>query len=431
MDNKLQNILSLVDEYITEKHSKKTWEAGKDWVQYAGPYFTSDEYVRSIESLLKEWLVLGNDAQKFERKFPEFFGKRNGVLTNSGSSSNLLMMVAMTSKNLHNFPKGTKVITPIAGFPTTLNPIYQVGFEPVFVDIQLDNLNLDLSKVEEAVRRSGAKIITFAHVLGNPPNMDILSDICKEYNIELIMDGCDSLGSQYKRRNIVDYAIAWSNSFYPSHHITTGEGGMVCSNDERIISTARSMAWWGRDCYCVGAGNLLANGTCGNRFDKWLPNYEGIMDHKYIFTNLGYNLKPLDLQGAIGLAQLEKVDEIHEKRRAAKFRLEEMFEKYCGVFVPKEDEQAETSWFGTPIVCSGKKEKDLLVSYLEMNKIQTRNYFAGNILLHPGYSNLGDWMDYPESNKVLDKVFFIGSAPHYTDEVFDYIELKLQERYYN
>ena len=133
MENKLKNILSLVDEYITEKHSKKTWEAGKDWVQYAGPYFTSDEYIKSIESLLSEWLVLGNDAQKFERKFPEFFGKRNGVLTNSGSSSNLLMMVAMTSKNLHNFPKGTKVITPIAGFPTTLNPIYQVGFEPVFV----------------------------------------------------------------------------------------------------------------------------------------------------------------------------------------------------------------------------------------------------------------------------------------------------------
>ena len=181
------------------------------------------------------------------------------------------------------------------------------------------------------------------------------------------------------------------------------------------------MAWWGRDCYCVGAGNLLANGTCGNRFDKWLPNYEGIMDHKYIFTNLGYNLKPLDLQGAIGLAQLEKVDEIHEKRRAAKFRLEEMFEKYCGVFVPKEDEQAETSWFGTPIVCSGKKEKDLLVSYLEMNKIQTRNYFAGNILMHPGYSHLDYYRNYPNACKVLDLVFFVGCSPTITESMIDYV----------
>ena len=143
--DKLQNILSLVDEYITEKHSKREWRAGIDWVQYAGPYFTSDEYIRSVKSLLSEWLVLGSDAQKFERKFPQFFGKKHGILTNSGSSYNLLMMLAMTSKKLHNLPKGTKVITPIAGFPTTLNPIYQVGFEPVFVDINLDTLNLDVS----------------------------------------------------------------------------------------------------------------------------------------------------------------------------------------------------------------------------------------------------------------------------------------------
>ena len=177
MMDKLQNILKLVDEYITEKHAKKKWEAGKDWVQYSGPYFTSDEYIRSIESLLSEWLVLGEDAIKFERKFPKFFGKRNGVLTNSGSSANLLMMLAMTSKKLHNFPKGTKVITPIAGFPTTLNPIYQVGFEPVFVDIDLDTLNLDLNQVEQAARDTDAKIITFAHVLGNPPNMDRLMEI--------------------------------------------------------------------------------------------------------------------------------------------------------------------------------------------------------------------------------------------------------------
>ena len=153
--------------------------------------------------------------------------------------------------------------------------------------------------------------------------MDTILDLCDLYDIELVLDGCDSLGTKWKDKLLVEYSIAWSNSFYPSHHITTGEGGMVCSDNQEIVSTARSMAWWGRDCYCIGAGNLLPNGTCGNRFDKWLPNYEGVMDHKYIFTNLGYNLKPLDLQGAIGLAQLEKVDEIHEKEKTCKIYFRE------------------------------------------------------------------------------------------------------------
>ncbi len=428
MDN-IKNFVSQMGLPSFIHNDFKNFEPGKTNIFYSGPYWDENEVEMAVKAFMTgKWLSSGEHVYKFEKRFAKKFGVKDALMVNSGSSANLVMIGAL--KKVLGWKDDDEIIVSPVGFPTTIAPIVQHGMKPVFIDIEFNSLNFDVALIEDKITDKTRGIFV-SPVLGNPPNMDILSDICKEYNIELIMDGCDSLGSQYKRRNIVDYAIAWSNSFYPSHHITTGEGGMVCSNDERIISTARSMAWWGRDCYCVGAGNLLANGTCGNRFDKWLPNYEGIMDHKYIFTNLGYNLKPLDLQGAIGLAQLEKVDEIHEKRRAAKFRLEEMFEKYCGVFVPKEDEQAETSWFGTPIVCSGKKEKDLLVSYLEMNKIQTRNYFAGNILLHPGYSNLGDWMDYPESNKVLDKVFFIGSAPHYTDEVFDYIELKLQERYYN
>jgi len=405
------------------------FEPGKTNIFYSGPYWDESEVEMAVKAFMTgKWLSSGEHVYKFEKAFARKFGVKDALMVNSGSSANLVMIGAL--KKVMGWKDGDEIIVSPVGFPTTIAPIVQHGMKPVFIDIEFDTLNFDVNLIEEKIT-DRTRGIFVSPVLGNPPNMDILSDICKKYDIHLIMDGCDSLGSKYKDINIVDYAIAWSNSFYPSHHITTGEGGMVCSNDKRIISTARSMAWWGRDCHCVGASNLLPNGTCGNRFDKWLPNYEGIMDHKYIFTNLGYNLKPLDLQGAIGLAQIEKVDEIHEKRRAAKFRLEEMFEKYCGVYVPKEDDKAETSWFGTPIVCSGKREKDLLVSYLEKNKIQTRNYFEGNILLHPGYSNLGDWMEYPESNKVLDKVFFIGSAPHYTDAVFDYIELKLQERYFN
>ena len=179
MNDKLQLILKLVDEYIQEKNASKKWEARKDWVQYSGPHFDSSEYIRSIKTLLDGWLVLGSEAMEFERLFPPLFGKNYGIVTNSGSSSNLLMMLALTSKNWMGFGKGTKVITPVAGFPTTLNPTIQLGFEPIFIDIEIDTLNIDVNQIEESVIKSGAKIITFAHVLGNPPNMDKIMEIKK------------------------------------------------------------------------------------------------------------------------------------------------------------------------------------------------------------------------------------------------------------
>jgi CDP-6-deoxy-D-xylo-4-hexulose-3-dehydrase len=184
-----------------------------------------------------------------------------------------------------------------------------------------------------------------------------------------------------------------------------------------------SISWWGRDCYCVGAANLMSCGTCGKRFDKWLDSYDGIIDHKYVFSEMGYNLKPLDLQGAIGVEQLKKLDEIEANRRTSKETLEKIFtDNIPGLRAPKTLDKADPCWFGTPFICEEEGLKHKLVQYLEDNKIQTRNYFAGNILLHPGYSFLDDSSKYPEANKVLDKVFFIGAAPHYTQEVFDYIE---------
>ena len=430
MDSKLQNILSLVDEYITEKHSKKTWEAGKDWVQYAGPYFDSDEYVRSIKSLLSEWLVLGDDAQKFERKFPEFFGKRNGVLTNSGSSSNLLMMVAMTSKNLHNFPKGTKVITPIAGFPTTLNPIYQVGFEPVFVDIQLDNLNLDLSQVERVVQTSGARIITFAHVLGNPPNMDKLMDIVDRYNLILLEDCCDALGSTYDGKELGSFGDMASCSFYPAHHITMGEGGFVSTNtleEERIV---RSFREWGRDCYCNGKeANLLKNGTCKQRFSEWLPELQGeIFDHKYVYGEIGYNLKPIELQASMGLAQIEKLPRINNIRRRNHKRYMRIFEKYEEYFhLPRPTEKSDPSWFAFPLTIrdSAPFNRFDICDFLEDRKIQTRQYFGGNIMLNPGYTHLMDSKkvveEYPVARKVTTDTFFLGTSPVLGREKINYV----------
>jgi len=434
--DKLQNILKLVDEYITEKHSQKKWKAGKDWVQYSGPYFTSDEYIRSIESLLSEWLVLGEDAIKFERKFPKFFGKRNGILTNSGSSANLLMMLAMTSKKLHNFPKGTKVITPIAGFPTTLNPIYQVGFEPVFVDIDLDTLNLDLNQVEQVARDTDAKIITFAHVLGNPPNMDRLMQIIDKYNLILLEDCCDALGSTYDGKELGSFGDMASCSFYPAHHITMGEGGFVSTNtleEERVV---RSFREWGRDCYCVGkAANLLKNGTCKARFTNWLPSLpDYVFDHKYVYGEIGYNLKPIELQASMGLAQIEKLDEIHSRRRANYKLLFNIFSKYENHFhLPRPTEKSNPSWFAFPLTIRDGSPFSRwdFVNFLEDAKIQTRQYFGGNIMLNPGYTHLIDSKkvieEYPVSRKITTDTLFLGTSPVLEKEQIEYVELQVNK----
>jgi CDP-6-deoxy-D-xylo-4-hexulose-3-dehydrase len=261
----------------------------------------------------------------------------------------------------------------------------------------MDSLNFDLNLIRSKITLK-TKAIIASPVLGNPFNFDYIIKICEEYNLKLILDNCDSLGSKWRGKYLNEYAVVSSNSFYPSHHISTGEGGMVVSNEKELIKIARSFAWWGRECFCVGAGNLIPNGSCGNRFDKWLEGYDGIIDHKYVFNNIGYNLKPLDLQGSIGLVQMEKIDEIHERRKISKNRIGEMLEKYVrGIRIPKELDNAETSWFGTPIICDTRIIKDKLVKYLEDKKIQTRNYFAGNILLHPGYKHLGDYKDYLSS----------------------------------
>jgi CDP-6-deoxy-D-xylo-4-hexulose-3-dehydrase len=247
--------------------------------------------------------------------------------------------------------------------------------------------------------------------------------LCDKYDIKLIGDNCDSLGSKWNGKYLSEYYVAFSNSFYPAHHISTGEGGMCCTNDDELKKLFVSISWWGRDCYCIGSANLLSCGTCGNRFDKWLDNYDGIIDHKYVFSEMGYNLKPLDLQGAIGLAQIDKLDEIEANRKRSNQRITEIFlNNIPGIKTPKVLDKAEPCWFGTPFICEEEGLKHRLVQYLEDNKIQTRNYFAGNILLHPGYSSLDDYKLYPEANKVLDRVFFIGAAPHYTESVFEYIE---------
>ena len=265
----------------------------------------------------------------------------------------------------------------------------------------LNTLNFDLDKIEEKITNK-TKAIFVSPVLGNPPNMDRLKEICEKYNLQLVGDSCDTLGTKWKGKDINDYYVAWSCSFYPAHHISTGEGGMISSNIEELKKLFVSISWWGRECYCVGSANLLPCGTCGNRFDKWLESYDGIIDHKYVFSNMGYNLKPLDLQGSIGLEQLKKFDEIDQKRKISKNRIEKILTTYVsGIKGVKNLDESDTCWFGTPFICESKEIKQKLVSFLEENKIQTRNYFAGNILLHPGFKHLDDFQKYYDMSKNL------------------------------
>lgn len=432
---KINEILNLVKLFIDEKHNQKHWREGIDWVQYAGPYFDSEEYTSAIKSLLSEWLVLGQDGISFENRFPEYLGKKYGILTNSGSSSNLIMMSAMTSKRSYGFPKGTKVITPIAGFPTTINPIFQIGFEPIFVDIEIDTLNLNLDQVEEAAKK-GAKIITFAHVLGNPPNMNRLMDIVDNYKLILLEDCCDALGSTYDNKKLGSFGEYASCSFYPAHHITMGEGGFVACNTKYNEIIIRSFREWGRGCYCVGKkANLLKNGSCAKRFSNWLPTLpDEIFDHKYVYDEIGYNLKPIELQASIGLAQLNKTETIHKKRKSNHEELKKIFSKYDEFFhLPQTTKLADPSWFAFSITIKDNspfKRKEI-INFLENAKIQTRPYFAGNIMLQPAYSKLINDREviekYPISRKITTDTFFLGTSPVITSEQINYIDKQLKK----
>jgi len=425
----MDHILKEIEKYINEK-PKKVWIPGHDWVQYAGPYFDSEEYVGAVEALLNGWLVLGQLGIKFENIFPKLLNKNFGILTNSGSSSNLLMMSALTSKRLYNLPKGTKVITPIAGFPTTINPIFQVGFEPVFVDIDLETLNLNLEEVEQKAKQ-GCKVITFAHVLGNPPNMDKLMNIVKEYDLILLEDCCDALGSLYKDKPLGSFGEMSSCSFYPAHHITMGEGGFIACNTQQQETVIRSFREWGRGCFCVGQkANLLKNGCCGKRFSNWLPSLpDEVFDHKYVYDEIGYNLKPIELQAAMGLAQIKKLPRIHQLRKNNHKRLYDIFSKYEDYFIlPKATEHSDPSWFAFAVTIKDNnkfKRKDI-IDYFEDHKIQTRPYFAGNIMLQPAYSGMLNNDDiiknYPNARKVTTDTFFLGTSPVITEEQLNYIE---------
>jgi len=438
--NKLDEILKLVSEHMAEQQEVE-WKPGEDWLSYSGPIFTEDEYIAAIKQLLSGWLIFGENGRKFELEFPQYLGADFGVLTNSGSSANLLMVSTLKSKKLFNLPAGSKIITPVVCFATTINPIIQNGFEPLFVDVTLPDLNLDLDAVEKLLEEDTnkeIKAIMFAHVLGNPPDMDRLMSLVERYNLVFLEDCCDALGSTYDGKKLGSFGHMSTCSFFPAHHMTMGEGGFVAAKNCKTRKIIASLRDWGRACYCNTAkpGDVTGGTACGNRFKNWLPGMpEAIYDHRYVFDEIGYNLKPLDLQAAMGLQQLEKLPELDAARRQNFQKLEEIFAPYKEHFhLPKATDKADPCWFAYVLTIKPDApfSRQDIVEHLEEAKIQTRSYYSGNILAHPGYYHMaaeyGDLDEvFPVAQLVTTNSFFLGTYKGLTDEKMGYIAKVIHE----
>lgn len=460
MQDKLDKIKELVKEYIEEKNANSSYEPGVDFVKYSGPHFDGDEFQAAVETLLGGWFIFGKKSAEFESKFSALVDRKYGVLTNSGSSANLLMLSALKSNNKMNKWKlndGDKVITPVVCFPTTINPLFQNNLVPVFVDVELPNLNLDLNAVEDLldnwqdkktyldadsrviseVNNPKPRAILFAHVLGNPPDMDRVMEICKKHDLILLEDCCDALGSTWKGQKLGTFGLMSTTSFFPAHHMTMGEGGFIATNENRLKTILNSFRDWGRACYCneKKPGDVTEGTACGNRFGKWLPGLPEVsFDHRYVFDEIGYNLKPLDLQASIGLEQIKKLPEMEEARSKNFDRLHAMFKKYeDSFFLPEATPGADPCWFGFLVTLKpeAKFKKQELVDYFESKKIQTRSYFTGNALAHPAYYEKMKYKynvsDFPVANYITEKTFFLGTFIGITEEMMVHIEKTLDE----
>jgi CDP-4-dehydro-6-deoxyglucose reductase, E1 len=440
MSEKLEEILNLVSDYVLEKQKNENWKEGEDWISYSGPVFDDQEYLAAIRQVLDGWMIFGKNAREFEKQFPSKLGMLYGALTNSGSSANLLMVAATKSRRFKKRLKdGDKIITPVVCFPTTINPIIQNNLVPVFVDVELPSVNLDLDKVEELLKTDpGIKGIMFAHVLGNPPDMDRLMSLVEEYNLVFLEDACDALGSFYDGKKLGSYGDMSTCSFFPAHHMTTGEGGFIATNSLRNRTILSSMRDWGRACFCntQKPGNVTSATACGNRFKNWLPGRpEAIYDHRYVFDEIGYNLKPLDLQAAMGLQQLKKLPMLDSARRKNWAILKDIFKPYEKFFhLPEATDKSDPCWFAFLLTIKegAPFSRSDIVEHLEADKIQTRSYFSGNILAHPGYIHMSEGygnMDetFANAQLVTTNSFFLGTYAGLTEEKLNYIKRSVDE----
>lgn len=422
-------ILEIVKEYCNKYHSKKPYQNG-DQIKYASRIYDHNEMVNLIDASLEFWLTSGHWTEQFEQSICNFLGVKYCNFVNSGSSANLLAFATLTSPLLGDkrIKPGDEIITVACGFPTTITPCIQYGAIPVFVDITIPQYNIDVANLEKALSDK-TKAIMIAHTLGNPFDIETVKKFCDDHNLWLIEDNCDALGSKYTYNGELKYTGTvgdiGTSSFYPPHHITTGEGGAVYTNNSTLNKIIRSLRDWGRDCSCPSG----KDNTCKSRFIKQYGELPIGYDHKYVYSHFGYNLKATDLQAAIGCAQIEKFPEFIEKRRKNHKKLKEKLEKVSDkIILPEPLKDSEPSWFGFLITCKKDIDKNYVVQYLEKHGIQTRMLFAGNIIKHPcfdlmretesGYRVIGDLKN---TNIVVDRTFWIGVYPGMTDEMIDYM----------
>ena len=422
-------IFSMVSEYSKYVESEKQIIPGKHLIPASGKDIGSEELVSMVDAILDGWLTTGRFNRSFEKSLAKFLNVKHCLTTNSGSSANLIAFNALTSPKLGDraIKKDDEVITVAAGFPTTVNPIIQFGAIPVFVDVSIDNHNINVDLIEPAINKK-TKAIMLAHTLGNPFNLDKVLKICKKYNLWLIEDSCDALGSTYNNKMVGTFGDIGTLSFYPAHHITMGEGGAVFMNDSLLKSIAESYRDWGRDCYCApGRDN-----TCGTRFTQQHGGLPYGYDHKYVYGHLGYNLKITDMQAACGLAQLEKVESFINKRIQNFDYLKNKLKVIDGyIDMAQPTQNSKPSWFGFPITTKDNNERLNLINHLTKNKIGTRLLFAGNLIKQPYMKDV----NYKISGKldntdiVMNNTFWVGIYPMLGQEHLEYMSEKLIEFY--
>lgn len=426
---KIDEVLRKMAYNIVEKHyfaihkKEKDFIPGKTYISYAARTYNAGEIKALLDSSFDFWLTAGRFARQFEELFTKFLRVKYCILTNSGSSANLLAISALTSPKLgeRRLKPGDEIITTACVFPTTVNPIIQNNLIPVFLDVDIGTYNIKADKIEDAISKK-TKAVFLAHTLGNPFDIYKIKEICEKYNLWLIEDNCDALGSKYDERYTGTFGEVATFSFYPAHHITMGEGGALVTNDTLLKRIIESFRDWGRDCWCKpGKDN-----TCNKRFGWKLGNLPFGYDHKYIYSHIGYNLKITEMQAAIGVQQLKKLPDFIRARKNNWERLYKGLKKYEDYFIlPKATDNSKPSWFGFLLTVreNAPFSRNEIVKYLEENKIATRMLFSGNIIYHPCFENVKYRIYGKLSNtdRIMNDTFWVGIYPGINEKMIKYI----------
>ncbi len=423
-----EQIYESIIHYYNNNYKHKEFIPGISKVNYAGRVFNQEELLYAVDAVLDYWLTEGRFSEDFSYKLSKYLNIDNIILTNSGSSANLLALSALTSNKLldKRLVPGDEVITVAAAFPSTVVPIIQNNLIPVFVDIELGTYNINVNKIEQGLSNK-TKCIILSHTLGNPFNIEVVTNLSRKYGLWLIEDNCDALGSIYQERKTGTFGDISTMSFYPAHHITTGEGGAIACNDDNLAMIIKSFRDWGRDCYCSGG----ESNTCGKRFTQQFGKLPYGYDHKYVYSELGYNLKMTDIQAAIGSAQMDKLPSFVEKRKLNYCKWNNVFKEYDNYFIlPNATDYSEPAWFAYPLTVKRDApfSRDNITTYLNSNLIETRNMFAGNIIRQPSFMNTKYRVSGTLKNTdvVMNSTFFLGTYPGLTQEMIDYTIEKIE-----